>query len=205
MRDNFFIVTGPSGVGKTSLLKAALHEFPQLRIAVSHTTRTRRHAEQEGVDYHFVSEAEFKQLEADGGFIETAKVFGYDYGTSHAAVKKLFAAGKGVVLEIDQQGAAQVRTQMPNQSVFILPPDKATLRTRLEGRGRDNAAEIEYRYNQAYDEMCHYHEFDSIVVNDDFDRACQMMKHIFSGNALNVEQRAHAEKVIAEMGLPAAD
>ncbi len=188
-------------MGKTSLLKTVPEGIPHLRVAISHTTRLRRDGDRDGVDYHFVSKAEFIRMKSKSAFLETAKVFGDDYATSRSAVRNLFDNGYDVVLEIDRQGAAQIRALMPNQSVFILPPSKTTLCTRLKQRGKDSAEVIEERYAQAFDEMRHYHEFDFVVVNDCFDRTCRIMRQIFSGKRPDANVQAQVKQAIVNLGL----
>jgi guanylate kinase len=167
-----YILSAPSGAGKTSLLKALREQDGGLHVSVSHTTRAMRPGEVDGVDYHFLSQEAFLQLAGEGGFLEHAEVFGNYYGTSEAAVRAQLKAGHDTVLEIDWQGARQVRKQFPEAvSIFILPPHQQALRERLNARGQDSEAIIQGRMNQAVEEMSHYAEFDYLVINDDFDTA----------------------------------
>ncbi len=164
-----FIVSAPSGAGKTSLVKALLEQDAQLKVCVSHTTRPRRPTEADGVNYHFVDRAGFQTLIEQDEFLEHADVFGNFYGTARSSVADCFATGADVILEIDWQGAAQVRSRHPEAvSVFILPPSKATLRARLTARGEDANDVIENRLAEARTELEHHDQFDYLIVNDDF-------------------------------------
>lgn len=163
------IVSAPSGAGKTSLVAALLEREPRLVVSVSHTTRPKRPREQDGVNYHFVDTARFAAMVDDGEFLEHAEVFGHRYGTSAAAVDRERARGLDVVLEIDFQGAAQIRARYPESvSVFILPPSAEALAARLERRGEDDDAVIRQRLDKARWEMSHYQDYDYLIVNDDF-------------------------------------
>jgi len=171
MSGNLFIISAASGTGKTSLLQAVLARDPQAQVSISHTTRPQRPGEVDGENYHFVSTEEFQQLVESTGFLEHAEVFGNFYGTSQAWVAATLASGKDVILEIDWQGAAQIRKTSKVISIFILPPSLATLKERLQNRGQDEAKVIERRLNEAQSEIAHYAEYDYLVVNDDFDTA----------------------------------
>jgi guanylate kinase len=167
-----YIVSAPSGAGKTSLLKVLLEDMKDIAVSVSHTTRAMRPGEENGVHYHFVDVESFQQMTAAGDFLEHAQVFDNFYGTSQAAVTAQLASGQDVILEIDWQGAQQVRKHFADAvSIFILPPSKAALRERLTDRGQDDEAIIDRRMRDAEAEMSHYAEFDYLVVNDDFDTA----------------------------------
>jgi len=167
-----FIVSAPSGAGKTSLVKGLLTRDERLSVSISHTTRTRRATEADGVNYHFVDEGRFQAMVTAGAFLEHAEVFGNRYGTALESVETRFASGADVILEIDWQGAAQVRARRPDAvSIFILPPSRETLRSRLTRRGEDSAEVMERRLAEARDEISHQQEFDYLVVNDDFDTA----------------------------------
>ncbi|MCB1682891.1 MAG: guanylate kinase [Pseudomonadales bacterium] len=169
-----FIVSAPSGAGKTSLVNALLEKDAALAVSVSHTTRPRRPSETDGVNYHFVSPARFEAMVAAGDFLEHAEVFGHRYGTARAVVDARLGQGADVILEIDWQGAAQIRRSHPDSvSVFILPPSTATLRARLIKRGQDDPAVIETRLAEARGEMAHHAEFDFLVVNDRFEDALE--------------------------------
>jgi guanylate kinase len=177
------VISAPSGAGKTSLVKALLANDPQLHLSISHTTRRRRPTEQEGREYHFVSVDEFERLRAAGEFLEHARVFDNLYGTSRAFVGEQLQAGHDVLLEIDWQGAQQVRRAMPEcVSVFILPPSRRTLAERLARRATDTEEVIARRLADAAADMSHYREFDYVVVNDDFDRAVNDLGHIVAGH-----------------------
>lgn len=166
------VVSAPSGAGKTSLVRALVERDSNLEVSVSYTTRPKRPAEVDGKDYRFVDHATFNAMARAGDFLESATNFGFDYGTSRARVQEAQAAGRDVVLEIDWQGAQQVRAQLDRAvGVFVLPPSRDALRTRLEGRGQDGPEVIERRMRQAIDDMTHRAEFDYAVVNDDFEDA----------------------------------
>jgi guanylate kinase len=183
-RGRLIVIAAPSGAGKTSLVEALLARDPALRLSVSHTTRERRPTEQEGREYHFVSVPEFERLREAGEFLEHARVFDNLYGTSRAFVEQQLSAGHDVVLEIDWQGARQVRRAMPQcVSVFILPPSRKALAERLARRATDTPQVIERRLADAAGDMSHYREFDYVVVNDDFARALEDLQRIIAGEA----------------------
>lgn len=174
-----YIISAPSGAGKTSLVKALLASTPGVAVSISHTTRAPRPGEQAGKDYYFVTQAQFTALQAQGAFLEYAQVFDNFYGTSRAAVQQQLEAGQDVILEIDWQGAQQVRTMIAQPvSIFILPPSQAALRQRLAQRGQDSAEVIERRMAAAVDEMRHYADFDYLIINDDFAQALQELRSI---------------------------
>ncbi|KGE04170.1 guanylate kinase [Pseudohaliea rubra] len=167
-----FTISAPSGAGKTSLVEALVALVPGLAVSVSHTTRPQRRGEVDGVNYHFVEPASFQTMLAEGAFLEHAEVFGNYYGTAQARVQERLATGSDVILEIDWQGAQQVKRLMPETcSIFILPPSRETLHARLTGRGQDDPETIARRMAQAVTEMSHYVEYDYLVFNDDFERA----------------------------------
>jgi guanylate kinase len=169
-----YIVSAPSGAGKTSLVKALLKADPAIRLSVSYTTRAPRPGETDGRDYHFISRQRFEMMEADGEFLEHAGVYGNFYGTSKSSIWRDLNAGHDILLEIDWQGAAQVKQHFPQAaSIFILPPSFSALRTRLKGRGQDSEEVIERRLAAAAHDVAHADEFDYIIVNDDFDHALQ--------------------------------
>ncbi len=181
-RGRLYVISAPSGAGKTSLVKALLQSEPRLRLSISHTTRTRRPTEVEGREYHFVSRPEFAELVKRGEFLEHARVFDNHYGTSRAFVESQLAQGHDVLLEIDWQGAQQVRRAMPDcVSIFVLPPARQTLAERLARRATDTAEVIHRRLSDAAGDMSHYGEFDYVVVNDDFDQAVGDLKRILEG------------------------
>lgn len=167
-----YIVSAPSGAGKTSLVRALLERLDAIQVSVSHTTRAMRPGEVDGINYHFVDVATFERMIARGDFFEHARVFDNHYGTSRPAVQALLAAGQDVILEIDWQGARQVRQQMPEAvSIFVLPPSREALFERLSTRGTDDATVIARRMRDAVSEMSHFDEYSHIVINDDFDTA----------------------------------
>ena len=172
MEGRLIVISAPSGAGKTTLVNALLERDDRLAVSVSHTTRRKRPNEVDGKHYFFVKQAKFDEMRDQGAFLEHATVFGNAYGTSHEAVARTLADGRDVVLEIDWQGAAQVRSRFPDAvSVFVLPPSMDTLLDRLTVRGQDGAEEIERRWRQAVDDISHYGEFNYVVVNNDFDEA----------------------------------
>jgi len=174
-----FVVAAPSGAGKTSLVRALLTRDDRLGVSVSHTTRPKRATEQHGVNYHFVARERFLQMVDDGAFLEHAEVFGNGYGTAAASVEEKFRRGLDVILEIDWQGAAQVRQRHPDVvSIFILPPSLAALRARLIQRGEDAPEVMERRLKEARNEIGHCGEFDYWVVNDEFDTALTELQAI---------------------------
>ncbi|MDD7804597.1 MAG: guanylate kinase [Endozoicomonas sp. (ex Botrylloides leachii)] len=187
-KGSLYIVAAPSGAGKTSLVKAMVKSTPHIQMSISHTSRERRSGEQDGVNYHFTSVAAFKKMLAEGIFMEHAEVFGNYYGTSRKWVLEQINKGEDVILEIDWQGAQQIRSIMPEAvSIFILPPSKEVLHQRLVGRGQDTKDVIENRMVQAVNEMSHYKEFDYIVVNDEFDLALRDLQTIIRSKRLSID------------------
>jgi guanylate kinase len=183
-----FTVSAPSGAGKTSLLKALVQRNPAVRISISHTTRAKRPGEVDAQDYYFVSKDEFMQRVNTGGFLEHAEVFGNYYGTSQQAVDELQKQGNDVILEIDWQGAAQVRRLRPGVvSIFILPPSREVLEQRLRNRGQDSEAVIARRLAAAREEISHYGESDYLIVNEDFERALSELETVIRGQRLRRE------------------
>jgi len=167
-----YVITAPSGAGKSSLIDALLKDDPRLRLSVSYTTRTPRPGEANGREYHFVDDKTFMAMLERGEFLESAEVHGYRYGTSQAVIREALARGQDLVLEIDWQGAQQVRTLHPECiGVFILPPSVAELERRMRARGQDAEAVIKRRLASAEDEMSHAPEFDYVIINKDFDEA----------------------------------
>ena len=186
-----FIVSAPSGAGKTSLVAKLLEAEPKLHLSISHTTRPRRPKEVAEVNYHFVDKATFEEMIAADAFLEHASVFGNYYGTSKAAIAEPLAAGQDVLLEIDWQGAALVRKVHPEAvSIFIVPPSQAALRERLQGRAQDDPDVIESRLAEAKTDMTHYDEFDYLVVNDHFDVALEELRAIVLAERCRVSNRA---------------
>jgi guanylate kinase len=177
-----FVISAPSGAGKTSLVRSLLATRPNLLVSVSHTTRKPRALELEGRDYYFVTRERFRQLVDEGAFLEHATVFGNEYGTGRAQIEDKLAAGKDVLLEIDWQGARQVRGARPDcASIFILPPSRATLEQRLRERRTDNPETIARRLADAATDISHYDEFEYVVVNDQFERAASELGAILDG------------------------
>ena len=167
-----FIVSAPSGGGKTSLVNALLGANENLSVSISHTTRPRRPGEQNGVDYHFVDQTRFLEMIAQGAFLEHAQVFGNRYGTARESVNTELQQGRDVILEIDWQGARQVRSLMPEAvAIFILPPSYEELERRLRKRDSDDDKTIKRRMDEAASELSHYREYQYLVINDDFHRA----------------------------------
>ena len=174
-----FLVAAPSGAGKTSLVKALAAADPRIEVSTSYTTRKRRPGEVDGRDYHFVDAATFTAMRDAGAFLEHARKFGHAYATARATVDAALGRGRDVVLEIDWQGAAQVRQGCAAAvSIFILPPSKAALRARLTARGQDRPDIIAARMRQATDEIAHYAEFDHLIVNDDFEQALKDLAQV---------------------------
>lgn len=186
-----YIVSAPSGGGKTSLVRALSTSEPGLVVSVSHTTRQRRPSERDGVDYHFVAPATFERMAAAGEFLEHACVFNQYYATAHAAVEQELARGHGVLLDIDWQGARQVRAAVSETvSIFILPPSRAELERRLRSRGQDSDAAIAGRMQAAVEEMSHYDEYDYLVINDHFEQALADLRAIVHARRLRCAVQA---------------
>lgn len=194
-----FVISAPSGAGKTSLVASLLAARPNLTVSVSHTTRKPRANEVEGRDYYFVTPAQFHELIAHNAFLEYAQVFDNYYGTGAAQVRDKLAAGSNVLLEIDWQGARQVRSAMPDStSIFILPPTRAALEQRLRERRTDSAETIARRLADASDDMSHYHEFDFVVVNDQFDKAAMDLGTILDGGGRELRSNRSELKALIE-------
>jgi guanylate kinase len=178
-RGRLFVIAAPSGAGKTSLVRALMQREPGLRFSISYTTRPRRAAELEGRDYHFVTSEEFAAMVARDEFLEHARVFDNRYGTARRQVEASLAAGQDLILEIDWQGAQQIRAALPQcVSIFILPPSRAELERRLRDRNTDAEEVIQRRLRDAASDMTHWLEFDHVVVNDDFERALDDLQAI---------------------------
>ncbi|MGB1310769.1 MAG: guanylate kinase [Leucothrix sp.] len=193
---SLYIVSAPSGAGKTSLIKALLESVDGIEVSVSHTTRAMREGETNGQHYHFVDVATFEKGIGEGLFLEYAKVFENYYGTSRSTVQQRLEDGVDVILEIDWQGAQQIRQLMPdNYSIFILPPSIAELEQRLTTRNQDAEAVIARRISQAREDVQHYVEYDHIIVNDDFNTALQALSSIFESNRTqrNKVQQRHSD------------
>ena len=187
-KGTLFTVSAPSGAGKTSLVRALVEHCPNVCVSVSHTTREVRPGEKDGVSYHFVTEAVFREMLDRSAFLEHARVFNHFYGTSQEWVEAQLEAGRDVILEIDWQGAAQVKRLRPEAvAVFILPPSRDELLRRLTSRGRDQEDIIQQRMSQAVDEISHYPEADYIVVNDRFDKALEELTSVVEAQRLRVD------------------
>jgi guanylate kinase len=198
---NLYVIAAPSGGGKTSLINALLRRDKRISLSVSHTTRRPRPGEQDGVHYHFVNVDAFHKLIREGAFLEHAMVYGHYYGTGRSAVQKRLADGLDVMLDIDWQGAQQVRDSFPDCcSVFILPPALEELKSRLSSRGQDSADVIDKRMHQAQAEIAHWHEFDFLVINDNFDAALDDLHSIVRhGRAVRQEQEERNASLLAEL------
>ncbi|MFT5032195.1 MAG: guanylate kinase [Bermanella sp.] len=196
-----YTISAPSGAGKTSLVRALVANTDNVRVSVSHTTRRQRPSETDGVDYHFVDMPTFKLMLEETAFLEHAQVFDNYYGTSQAWVSEQLTTGTDVILEIDWQGAAQVRRLMPDtRSIFILPPSQKTLLERLQGRGQDDDTTIGRRMTAAVDEMSHFPEAECIIINDDFDTALADLTAVVRCQQLSLgsQQRRH-EALLASL------
>lgn len=193
-----YIISAPSGAGKTSLVEALLKNTPSISTSVSYTTRRKRPAEQDGINYHFVDRPTFQNMIRDGVFLEYAELFDNFYGTARASVEAQLAAGQDVILEIDWQGAQQVREQMPPYaSIFILPPSKNILQQRLHARNQDSQTIIQQRMDEANRDISHYNEYDYVIINDDFNDALSDLSAIFRARRLLLEtQTSQIQAVI---------
>lgn len=200
MAGNLIVIAAPSGAGKTSLVKALLESVPDLVVSISHTTREPRPGEVDGQSYHFIDKAGFESLVGRNGFLEHASVFDNYYGTARESVEAQLLQGVDVILEIDWQGARQVRKRMACYSIFILPPSKVELERRLRGRGTDSEEVISRRMRDAQNEMSHYHEFDYVVVNDDFDQARAELANIIQMQRFKVDiQQKHLAPLLDDL------
>jgi len=198
-----FIVSAPSGAGKTSLVAALLAADPQVRKSISYTTRAPRPGEQDGRHYHFVDEQAFEQMRSRGELLESALVHGKHYGTSRAQIDSICGSGHDVLLEIDWQGAAEVRRLKPEAvAIFVLPPSLEALEERLRGRAQDDAETILLRLGAAREEMSHVFEFDYVIINDDFDRAAQDLFSILRAERLRLPRQLarHADLINRTLG-----
>ncbi len=198
---DLYVVSAPSGAGKTSLVAALRSSEPRLHVSVSHTTRPRRSNESDGVDYHFVSEDDFVAMIDADAFLEHARVFDCRYGTARNSVQKTLAAGEDVILEIDWQGASQVRQRHSDCiGIFVLPPSPESLAERLAGRAQDSDEVIARRMRDAVAEMSHHGEFDYLVINDDFEVALADLRSIIRSRHLRRErQSALHQELIASL------
>jgi guanylate kinase len=182
-KGKLFVFAAPSGAGKTTLVHAVVTKRPELRFSISYTTRKPRKNEADGVDYLFVTEKKFMQLRDEGEMLEYAKVFDNYYATSRSQVEKHLADNRNVILEIDWQGAQQVRESMPEcVTIFILPPSVEELERRLRDRRTDSAEVIERRLRDALSDMSHWTEFDHVIINDDLNRAIADLEDVLDGN-----------------------
>jgi guanylate kinase len=188
---NLFIVSAPSGAGKSSLLQALRKLYPELKVAISHTTRTPRPNEINGIHYYFVDKFMFMQMVGNGEFLEHAQVFNNLYGTSETEVRQILSKRNDLILEIDWQGANQVRRKFPNaQSIFILPPSLTALYERLSKRAQDSQSVIAQRMKQAQQELAHYPEYDYLIVNDNFEIALNDLASIIIAQQLKIEKQS---------------
>jgi guanylate kinase len=201
IKETIYIISAPSGAGKTSLITKLLETLDDAEMAISHTTRKPREGEVNGKHYHFIDADTFLDGVHNGDFLEHANVFGNHYGTAKNTVEDILEKGIDVILEIDWQGAQQVRDLMPEAlSVFILPPSKEELERRLRGRGTDSDEVIAKRLGQSCDDIKHYDEFDYVVINDDFDESVNMLKSIFVANRARCEQQQKKNaKLLSEL------
>lgn len=203
MSGSLFVVAAASGTGKTSLVKALVESLPGLGVSVSHTTRPMRPGEVDGVNYHFTAREDFVRMIGDGAFLEHAEVFGNLYGTSKQWVVEQLQQDRDVILEIDWQGAAQIRRLLPEAiGIFILPPSLDALKSRLTGRGQDSAEVIAHRLREAQADIAHYAEFDYLVVNDDFNAALVDLQSVvraarLSYRSQSVRQEALIQRLLA--------
>jgi guanylate kinase len=197
-KGSLFIISAPSGAGKTSLVKALIESTSGIAVSISHTTRAMRPGEENGVHYHFVDQTTFTAMIEQKAFLEHAQVFDNFYGTSEASIEAQQALGHDVILEIDWQGAQQVRLLIPEViSIFILPPSVEELKKRLTGRGQDSEEVIQRRLGDAVADSSHFDEFDYIIFNDDFVMALDELRSIFTANHLRREnqQQNHADQL----------
>jgi guanylate kinase len=201
MTGTLYIISAPSGAGKTSLVRALVAAEPDLVVSVSHTTRARRRGERDAIDYFFVDTATFGAMVDEGAFLEYAHVFDNLYGTSRETVTRELEAGRDVILEIDWQGARQVREAMPDAvSIFILPPSRQELDRRLRRRGQDSGDVIAGRMQAAVNEMSHFNEYDYLVVNDRFDQALGDLRALVHCRRLRLAaQAARWASVVEEL------
>ena len=193
-RGKLFVVSAPSGTGKTTLVKTLTEHDRNVVLSTSHTTRPRRQGERNGVDYHFVETAHFQEMIEEGLFLEYANVFGYLYGTSRGSVYCELNAMRDVVLEIDWQGARQIRERFPGVvSIFVLPPSRESLRNRLRARGRDSEQIIAERMRTVVSELSHYDEFDYLIVNESIQRATEDLTSIVRAHRLANRRQAQSQ------------
>ncbi|MCH8256813.1 MAG: guanylate kinase [Proteobacteria bacterium] len=203
------VVAAPSGAGKTSLVRALVESTSNVKVAISHTTRPIRPDETDKLDYFFIDESRFLMMIDNHEFLEWARVFGSLYGTSKKEADRIASSGSHLVLEIDWQGAARVRDEIPHAiTIFILPPSLESLRERLQKRAQDDQQTVEQRMNAAIDEISHYMEFDYLIVNDDFDRALKEMSDVVNGKGEYLRQdrqNPELERLISDLGCAATE
>jgi guanylate kinase len=200
-RGKLFVIAAPSGAGKTSLVRALMERRPALRFSISYTTRKQRPTERDGHDYFFVDKPQFERMVAAGEFLEHANVFDNYYGTSRAQVVQLLERGQDVLLEIDWQGAQQIRRALPEcRSIFVLPPSREALEQRLRNRATDSEEVIARRLRDSIADLSHWNEFDYIVINDDFGRATADLEAIVVGQGEHLRRdRAELQALIAKL------
>jgi len=192
MQGSLFVISAPSGAGKTSLVHALLNLNPEIELSISYTTRDPRSGEQDGKDYHFVSPETFLAMAQQGEFLESAEVYGNHYGTSQVWINREISHGRDILLEIDWQGAAQIRSRFPNCiSIFILPPSRGALKDRLKKRGKDDELVITKRMAAVRQDVAHVAEFDYVIINNNLDKALHEL------NAVVVATRLHSRKQLS--------
>jgi guanylate kinase len=200
-RGKLFVIAAPSGAGKTSLVRSLMERRPALCFSISYTTRQQRPTERDGHDYFFVDQPRFEHMVAADEFLEHARVFDNYYGTSRAQVEKLLSAGKDVLLEIDWQGAQQIRRALPEcRTIFVLPPSREALEQRLRGRGTDSSEVIARRLRDSLADLSHWNEFDYIVINDDFAHATADLEAIVAGRGEHLRRdRSELQMLLAKL------
>lgn len=192
---SLFIVAAPSGGGKTSLVKKLIQDLSKIEVSISHTTREMRPGERDGVDYFFINETQFLEMVSTGAFVEHAQVFNYHYGTSFEQIEERLQSGIDVVLDIDWQGAQQIKKRFLDAvGVFVVPPSLEILKTRLQTRQRDNEKIIHERMLRAQDELSHFAEFDYLIVNDDFEKAAHELQAIVTAHRLRVARQTQEQQ-----------
>ncbi len=198
-KGSLYIISAPSGCGKTSMVDALIVRTNDIVVSVSHTTRAKRPGEKDGVNYIFTDEATFQSMVTTHCFLEHANVFGHWYGTSKDWVEGELVAGRDVILEIDWQGARQVKWMLPESiGIFILPPSQAALLARLQSRGQDSPETIATRMEQAASEMSHYHEYEYLIINDDFDRSVRDLQSIIITERLKLKNQLIRQHALLE-------
>jgi guanylate kinase len=204
MPGNLFIISAPSGAGKTSLVQSLLKHDPHIELSVSHTTRDPRSGEQNGKDYHFVSRETFLEMAKHGEFLESAEVYGNLYGTSQNRIRQEIARGRDILLEIDWQGATQVRRLFPDcVSIFILPPSLAALEQRLKGRGKDSDAVIAKRMAAVREDVSHVAEFNYVIINNNLNDALQELAAVvLSARLRSSQQLSRHQELINQLQKP---